>query len=99
MRLNAEETKEVLDRTRRIESRLVNLSDYLGCSLVDRHKRESLEKVHVVGHTINVLTPAATFGDLTLAIHESGEEGEFAVHLAGRYWGHVKYTRTEETTS
>lgn len=90
------EENEVLARARRIESRLVNLSDYIGCSLGPRHKRAAMERVHVRGNTLIVTTPAATLGDMTLAIHESGEEGEFEVIMAGRIWGHVRYVRNEE---
>lgn len=83
---------ELLDRVCRIESKLCNLADYIGCDVrKDSAKNRALHRVTVRRCQVTINDTSATIADVVVALKASEYTGQFALVLAGHTVGHITF--------
>lgn len=91
---NGDDTVEIRDRVRRIETRVTNLIKHLGFAPVDSAKVRTDELVGVTADGKLVVSNASVpIGDVFFAAQKHHLRGMVDVYVGNRYFGQVLTTR------
>lgn len=82
--------QEVLTRSRRVETRLINFLRFFGVDPTMDFDEETSRRVTTDGQALYCATPKATVGDLMFVAYKNRLKGPVPVYVAGRFVGSVR---------